>query len=421
MRLLYSLLMYLLTPLVLLHLCFKGIRSPAYLRRWGERFARFKTSPERGGIVVHAVSVGEVNAASPLIKSLLQQYPDLPLTLTTFTPTGSDRVKALFGDQVFHVYVPLDLPGTVKRFFDRIKPRLVVIMETEIWPNLYTEAYSRDIPVMIANARMSDRSVKGYTRFKHLTGDALSRVSYVGAQSEQDASRLLSCGAKPETVEVTGNLKFDVQLQPSLLEQGQAIRQHWGEERPVLLAGSTHEGDEAPVLEAFLKVLNDFPQALLVTVPRHPERFAKVAQEARSAGLRTTLRSQSEFCDPDTQCFVIDTMGELMRYCAAVDVAFIGGSFAPIGGHNVLEPAALGKPVLVGPHTFNFKEITERLIASGGARQVADQQGLAKEVITLFKQPGLAREMGEQGRALVDSGRGALSLSLEAVKRLLVD
>lgn len=420
MRLLYSFLLYLLTPLVLLFLLFRGLRSPDYLKRWSERFARFVPPEESGGIVVHAVSMGEVNAASALVRGLLQRYPQFPLCMTAFTPTGSERIRKLFGDEVFHVYAPLDLPGAVRRFFDRVQPRLLIIMETEIWPNLYLEAASRDIPILIANARISDHSFDSYRRLRKLTALALDQVTQIAAQSEQDADRMVEIGADKKRLTVTGNLKFDVNLPPSLIEEGETIRMTWGANRLVLLAGSTHEGDEGPLLKAFNGVLKSFDNALLVLVPRHPERFGRAAQMARSAGLNVTLRSKSVSCPASTQCFLIDTMGELQRYYSACDLAFVGGSLEAIGGHNVLEPAALAKPVLVGPHTFNFQEITRQLIDCQAALRVQNAEELESTIVRLFGEADLRDRMGQAGYALVKSGQGALQRTLDIVDRLII-
>lgn len=420
MRLLYSFLLYLLTPLVLLFLLFRGLRSPDYLKRWAERFARFVPPEESGGIVVHAVSMGEVNAASALVRGLLQRYPQFPLCMTAFTPTGSERIRKLFGDEVFHVYAPLDLPGAVRRFFDRVQPRLLIIMETEIWPNLYLEAASRDIPILIANARISDHSFDSYRRLRKLTALALDQVTQIAAQSEQDADRMVEIGADKKRLTVTGNLKFDVNLPPSLIEEGETIRMTWGANRLVLLAGSTHEGDEGPLLKAFNGVLKSFDNALLVLVPRHPERFGRAAQMARSAGLNVTLRSKSVSCPASTQCFLIDTMGELQRYYSACDLAFVGGSLEAIGGHNVLEPAALAKPVLVGPHTFNFQEITRQLIDCQAALRVQNAEELESTIVRLFGEADLRDRMGQAGYALVKSGQGALQRTLDIVDRLII-
>ena len=419
MRWLYTLLIYLITPLVLLLLAIRGLHNRDWLKRWPQRFGWFDPPEKTGGIVVHAVSVGEVNAASSLVKALSLHFPQLPLCLTTLTPTGSDRVHSLFRDEVFHVYAPLDLRGAVKRFFDRVQPVFLIIMETEIWPNLYFEANRRDIPLMIANARISEQSIRGYRRFKRMTTAALSQVSWIAAQSKLDAERLIEIGADVTRLEVTGNLKFDVKLPPGLLEQGEAIRQTWGSKRLVLVAGSTHEGDEKPVLEAFKQLLRQSPEALLVLVPRHPERFGRAAQLTRSCGLTVCLHSELIDCPPSAQCFIVDAMGELLRYYAACDVAFVGGSLEPIGGHNALEPAALAKPVLFGPHTFNFKDITDQLLNTGAAIRVNNARDLEETTARLFKQADARDQMGRAGLELVKSGQGALDRTVEIVEKLI--
>lgn len=419
MRWLYSFLIYLITPLVLLLLVIRGRRNRDWLKRWPERFGWFDPPQKTGGIVVHAVSVGEVNAASTLVKSLPVCFPERPICFTTFTPTGSDRIHKLFGDEVFHIYIPLDLKGAVKRFFDRLQPALLIIMETEIWPNLYFEARRRGIPVMIANARISERSIRGYRRIKRLTTVTLRQVSCIAAQSKLDAERLIEIGAPEKRLEVTGNLKFDVELPPGLLEQGEMLRQSWGTQRLVLLAGSTHEGDEKPVLEAFQRLLGQFPDALLVLVPRHPERFDRAAERVQSGGLSICLHSTNIACPPSAQCLIVDAMGELLHYYAACDVAFVGGSLDPAGGHNALEPAALAKPVLLGPHTFNFEEITDQLLTSGAAIRVKNARELEQAATRLFMQPDLRLQMGRAGLELVKSGQGALERTLKIVQKMI--
>ena len=418
MRWFYSLIIYLATPLILIYAAIRGLRDRGYLKRWPERFGFFEAPESMGGIVIHAASVGEVNAAAILIKSLQERFPGLALCLTTFTPTGSGRALELFKDEVFHVYAPLDYPGATRRFYDRVRPGLLIIMETEIWPNFYHQASRRDVPLMIANARISQHSFKGYLRFRRLIAATLGRVSFIGAQSEPDAGRLIQIGADPARLEVTGNLKFDLTLPPSLMESGEAIRQNWGTNRPVLVAGSTHEGEEKAVIAAFMGLLTKFPNALLVLVPRHPERFGRAAQLARTSGLAVSLRSEGMNCPPSTQCFIIDTMGELLRYYAACDVAFVGGSLTTVGGHNALEPAALAKPVLIGPHTFNFEDITDQLLNAGAAIRVSNASDLEQETMRLFTQPDLRDQMGQAGLGLVRSGQGALAKTLEIVQKL---
>lgn len=418
MRRLYTTLLYLALPLVLLHFLWRSLRDSAWLKRWPERFGYFVPPHTKGGIVVHAASVGEVNVASALIKSLPRHFPGMPVSVSAFTPTGSSRVRELFRGEVFHVYAPLDLPGAVKRFYDRIQPALLIIMETEIWPNLYFEAARRGIPIMLVNARISERSYGAYRRLGRLTAATLNQVSRIAAKSQKDADRLIDIGADARRINVTGNLKFDVTLPPSVLDQGETIRMAWGADRLVLLAGSTHEGDEGPVLKAFTRLLKRFPRALLVLVPRHPERFSRVAQAARSAGLEVALRSEGMAGAASCQCFVVDAMGELLPFYAACDVAFVGGSLHQTGGHNVLEPAALCRPVLVGPHTFNFEDITEQLVMAQAAFRVRNAEDLEETAIRLFSNPELRDRMGRAGLNLVKSGQGALKRTLDMVQEL---
>ena len=419
MRRLYSLLLYLLMPLVLLYLLFRGFRDRRYLSRWAERFGIFTPPAKTGGIMVHAVSMGEVNAASVLIRGLAAAYPGEPMYVTAFTLTGSARIRELFDDSVFHVYSPLDLPGAVGRFFDRVRPRMLVIMETENWPNLYFQAAKRNVPILVANARISDHSLQSYLRFRRLTAGALENVECIAAQSEQDGDRLRAIGANPAHVHLTGNLKFDLTLPPRLHEEGDSIRLAWGPHRPVLVAGSTHEKEEAVVVRVFKRLLGQFPDALLVLVPRHPERFSRAAQSARSSGLQVSLRSESPVCPPETQCFVIDAMGELQRYYAAGDAAFVGGSLEPIGGHNPLEPAALSKPVLFGPHMFNFADISRQLLEAGAAIEVADGKELEAQITSLFQDPALRADMGRAAHQLFKNGQGATDRTLLLVEKVL--
>jgi 3-deoxy-D-manno-octulosonic-acid transferase len=424
MRRLYSLLLYLATPLVLLYLLLRGLRSRDYLDRWSERFGRFEPPAAGpgtpGGILVHAASLGEVNAASALLRELRRRFPGRPLRVSTVTPAGSARARALLGDDAFHVYAPLDLPGAVRRFYDRLKPDLLIIMETEIWPNLYGEATRRGIPILIANARISPRSLGRYRRLRRWTAQVLRQVSAIGAQSAVDAERLRELGAPPDRVSVTGNLKFDVHLDPGLAERGTALRHAWGAGRPIVLGGSTHEGDERPLLQAFCGTLPSFPDALLLLAPRRPERFARAAQLAREAGLRVALRSEGPEPPPDTQCLIVDSMGELPIFYAACDVAFVGGSLEAHGGHNVLEAAAQGRPVLVGPHTFNFEDITRCLVDDGAAWRVTDAAELATALRRLLADPALRKRMGAAGRAQMERGEGALERTLALVEERLI-
>jgi len=419
MRFLYSFLVALSTPFVLLYFALRGIKDRAYLSRWGERFGWVQPGKRAGGILLHAASMGEYNAASPLIRNMLKRYPDLPLIVTTLTPTGSERVNRELGDKVFHCYIPLDLPGAVKRFLNRTKPQLIIVMETEIWPNLYLEAHRRKTPMVIANARLSETSVKHYQRFSGLARDVLKPVLWVGAQSIDDAERMIQCGTDPQRTAMTGNLKFDLQVPASLLERGAALRSRWNPARPVLVAGSTHEADENIILPAFAGLLKIIPDALLILVPRHPERFSSAAQAARAASLKVEMFSEGEACSEQAQCFVIDAMGELMTYYACADATFVGGSMGEQGGHNVLEPAALGKPVMVGPNTANSKDIVTELIDCGAAVRIIDQQEFQTSAENLLGDGVMRDRMGRAGLALVARNRGALELTLEAIDRVV--
>ncbi|MEQ6340262.1 MAG: lipid IV(A) 3-deoxy-D-manno-octulosonic acid transferase [Gammaproteobacteria bacterium] len=422
MRFIYSLILYLLTPLVLLRLAWRGTRAPEYWKRWPERFGFFSAPRLNETIWIHAVSVGEFQAALPLIKALQARYPSVRMVVTTTTPTGSARVRAALGDTVFHVYAPYDLPGAVRRFLRRIRPRVAIIMETELWPNLFHGCHARGIPLILANARLSERSAAGYRRIAGLTHQTLGNITAVAAQTQDDARRLISLGADDARVHVTGNIKFDISIPASLHEQAVALRQEWGAERPVWIAASTHEGEDEQVLEAFAAVRQAVPDALLVLVPRHPERFPRVAALCRKRGYEVALRSEQSLrlvpfrVNATTAVFVGDSMGELMLFYAASDVAFLGGSLVATGGHNMLEPAALGIPVITGPHTFNFTEISRMLLNAGAARQVNDATQLAEVVTAYLKGNDLRRAAGEKGRHLVEQNRGALMKLVDIVQ-----
>lgn len=407
-RILYTLTMYLLTPVILYRLAMRGLRYPEYFERWRERFGFFAKPAFTKSIWVHAVSVGEVNAAVPVIHALMRVYHDHAFVITTVTPTGSRRVRQLFGDRVFHVYLPYDLPASVARFLERVKPALAVVMETEIWPNLFLACAARAIPIVVANARLSERSLKGYGPVRPLARMALRCAHAVAAQSPQDAERLLRLGADPTRLSVVGNVKFDMAVPPGLREEGQRWRAQWGADRPVWIAASTHEGEEPIVLNAHRQVLRAHERALLLIAPRHPERFKPVIHACRQQGLRTAVRSRHEVPDADTQCFVIDTLGELLTFYAACDVAFVAGSFDPIGGHNALEPTALGRPVLIGPHTFNFEDITHSLLAAGAAQRVDHATQLAPAVTALFADGERRQTMAQAGLQVMDQERGAV-------------
>jgi len=341
------------------------------------------------------------------------------MVVTTVTPTGSDRVRQLWGEEVFHGSLPYDRPGAGRRCRRRVRPRIAVIMETEIWPNLFRQCERRGVPVVIANGRLSRKSLDGYGPVRPLVRAAIRSATFIAAQSQRDAQRFLELGARPDRVRVVGNLKYDMQVPESLVPQAAQWREQWGKQRPVWIAASTHEGEELPVIEAHSHLLRRFPDALLLVAPRHPERFRPMVQLCRSYGFLTACRSEDGLARPETQCFVIDTLGELVSFCAAADVAFVAGSLDPIGGHNVLEPAALGVPVMVGPNTFNFADVTELLVDRGACLRITDAESLAGALQRLLGQPELRREMGEIAMAVVESERGAAVRTLEIVHRTL--
>lgn len=418
-RLLYTLTMYLLTPVILYRLAARGLRYRNYLDRWRERFGFFPDPGVRASIWVHAVSMGEVNAAQPLIEALMSRYEGVPMVITTVTPTGSERVRKLFGDRVFHVYLPYDLTASIERFLDRVQPRIAVIMETEIWPNLFMTCHERGIPIVVANARLSERSLKGYGPVRPLARRAIRRASFVAAQSVADSERLSLLGVVPARMAVVGNLKFDLRVPASVIDHAIGFRRHWGAGRPVWFAASTHEGEEMAVLEAHTAVLRRFPDTLLLIAPRHPERFKPVAAACRSFGFATATRSEDGNADANAQCFVIDTMGEMLWFYAACDVAFVGGSLAPIGGHNLLEPAALARPILVGPHTFNATEMTDELIASGGVLRVLDSEQLGQAVGRLIGHSDERASIGAAAFAGMERQRGAVERTVVVIDEVL--
>lgn len=419
MRFVYSILVLLCTPLVLLYFALRGLRDKTYLQRWSERFGQPPAHLEPGGVLVHAASVGEVNACRALVLSLIKAYPDHAITVSTQTPTGSAQVRRELGDKVSTCYIPIDIPWAVKRFLQRLEPALIVIIETEIWPNLFRQAQRLDIPLVMANARLSEKSASHYRLASEFIARTLQKVRWIGAQSAADQRRLVECGSNPDAVRMTGNLKFDLEVDAGFHQQGLALREHWGQSRFVLVAGSTHEEDENVVLPAFVELLKTHSDALLILVPRHPERFVRAAQLARQAGLVTELYSQAEACSAQAQCFVIDTIGVLMRYYASGDIAFVGGSMGDVGGHNALEPAALGVPVLMGPNMDNAKEIAAQLVANGAALQVSGVRDLVSHSKQILADADLRVRMGQAGRALVKQNRGAVHITLEAIERHL--
>jgi len=424
-RTLYTLLFHLGLPLVFLRLLWRARQAPAYSRRIGERFSFGLPALRPGGIWVHAVSVGESIAAAPMIRELMARYPELPITITCMTPTGSERIKALFGGseyagRVQHCYLPYDLPWAAARFLDRVQPKLAVVMETELWPNHIHQCARRGIPVALANARLSERSARGYARFARLTAPMLAELSLIAVQTEAEAERFRRLGARPECVEVTGSIKFDLSIDPALLDRAAALREQWrAEERPIWIAASTHAGEDEILLDAHRQLLNARPEALLILVPRHPERFGAVYELCRKQGFVTVRRSLGESPEAATQVLLGDTMGELLFLYALADAAFVGGSLVPTGGHNLLEPAALGKPVLTGPHLFNFLDIAAQLRDAGALAEIASAPELASAIKALWSDPERAERARNAGYAVLKNNQGALGRLLVGLQRQL--
>ncbi len=419
LRIVYIVISYLLMPVVLLHLLWKGFGNRDYWQRIGERFGFYPQNEINNVIWVHAVSVGEVQAAASLIRELLLRYPNRTVLVTTTTPTGSDRVRSLFGDEVEHCYAPIDLGWSVKRFFHTFQPQAAIIMETELWPNLFRQCGARSVPLVLASARLSPRSIGRYRAVVSLFKETLSHGVVIAAQTPADAERFLSLGVAPERTHVTGNIKFDFELAAGVREQGSALRAEHASGRPVWIAASTHSGEEEVVLAAQRKIQQKFADVLLILVPRHPERFDGIAGLIKGRGFHFVRRSRGEVCRPDTEVLLGDTMGELMAFYAAADVAFVGGSIVRIGGHNLLEPAALKLPFVTGPHTYNAADIAELFQSNGVAPVVNDAEELAREVTALLADPAECRRRGQRARELIDGSRGALARLLELLEPLL--
>ena len=421
MRLLYTGLFFISLPIIILRLIWRGIRAPAYWQRWSERFGNSPDlSNQTATIWIHAVSVGEVEACRPLVNALQTEFPEHQILITTMTPTGSERVKLLFADSVSHCYLPYDLPFAIKRFLNKTQPQFGIIMETEIWPNLLFTCEQQNIPLVLANARMSKRSAKGYARLSRFSKTILQSLQLIAAQGQQDRQRFQNLGADIKKIHAIGNLKYEVTLPASLKEQAEAMRNMWDNNRPVWVAASTHEGEDEIILNASRQIRAKFPDLLLIIVPRHPERFDRVTALTQRAGFKTLRRSEYRPCSSDVQVLVVDTMGELPLFYAASDVAFVGGSLVPHGGHNLLEPAALGRAVITGPHYFNFNEITTQFLDAEAAIQVTDTQSLATTVIKLLENSQQRAQMGEAGLQLIANSQGASTRLVNLIKHHII-
>lgn len=414
LRGLYSAALYILVPVTVYHLIWRGFRQDEYLQRWGERYASYLDPPtiDQQTVWVHAVSVGEVNAAMPLVNALLKLGHRV--LVTTITPTGSARVQALWKNAVTHVYLPYDLPGMVQRFLLHHRPHIALIMETELWPNLLFGLRDQGIPAYIVNGRLSGRSLRGYRWLRGLLGRALRTLKRVLAQSNGDGERFISLGARPAQVEVTGNLKYDIEVAPALDRIADSLRAQLGARR-AWIAASTHPDEEAAVVAMHRHLRAHWPDLLLLWAPRHPERFRPAIQQCLDAGWRVATRTLTGTPAQDDAVFVIDTLGELSAFYRCAEVAFVGGSLQAIGGHNLLEPAAAGCAVVTGPHLHNFSDIAQRMREVGALRVGNDALQVQSALEEVLADPQIRQTMAAAGRALVEQGRGALQETLNEI------
>lgn len=411
----YRILLYLLLPFFFLRLLWKSRKNPAYRKRWSERLG-FCPHSFPHCIWIHAVSLGETIAAIPLIKKLKLLYPDYPFLITNMTPTGSARAKAAFGDTVFHAHMPYDFPGSVSRFLNRVHPKIAIIMETEIWPNVLHACHQKHIPVFIANARLSEKSMRGYQRISRLTRMMLSEVSFLASQGKADAERFIQLGFPKEKMVITGNLKFDLELPKDLSEKSDALKKQLGD-RFIWIAASTHPGEDEIILSAHHMLLKKNRNALLILVPRHPERFDSVYELIQDQSFSVVRRTSGNPCDLKTAVYLGDTVGELLLLYSVADVAFVAGSLVPVGGHNMLEPAALKKPIITGPHLFNFADISEWLLLAKGLFKIHDANELADTVAQFFDKD-FCKTTGNNAFHVVEHNRGALQKQIDLIKKI---
>lgn len=421
MQILYTCLLYLIQPLVWLRLLWRSRKAPDYRKRWLERygFCRGKVQPH--GILVHSVSVGETIAAAPLIKQLQSRYPDLPITVTTMTPTGSQQVKKSLADTVSHVYLPYDLPCALSRFLTILQPKIVIIMETELWPNLICALNQRQIPLIIANARLSERSAQGYQKLGKAINQLMPKISHIAAQNTFDAQRFMQLGVPQDQLTVTGSIKFDIDLSDEQQQKIAALKATWQLNRPVWIAASTHQGEDDIILMTHKALLSHYPNLLLILVPRHPERFLTVEKLITQYALNYQLRSDNQPPAADSQVLLGNTMGELLVLYGVADIAFVGGSLIERGGHNPLEPALHHLPIIMGKHYFNFKVICQQLIDANGLLTVdANRDDLYQSIASLLIEPTRRTTMGENAYQVLKHNQGALSRLLTVIDNQLV-
>lgn len=414
MRLIYTSLIYLLSPLILFFLYRPKQGKPGYEDRWKEHLGFTPTLKQTNPVWFHAVSVGETLAITPLIQQFCRAHPEIPVLITTTTRTGADQAEKI-GHSVEHRYAPLDYPGAISRFIKTVQPQALIIMETELWPNLLHQCHQRQIPVSILNARLSEQSCQRYQRIRGFFRHMMQGVHTVLCQHQDDADRFRRLGVRSDQLAVTGSIKFDIRLNQQQIEIGAEWKAQLNQ-RPVWIAASTHKGEDEKIILAHQQLRKEVPEALLILVPRHPERFDAVAALVKQNNLSLIRRSQNQAIQPSTQVYLGDSMGEMASYFQMADIAWMGGSFVPVGGHNLLEPAALAKPTLIGPHFYNFSDITRQLVTKQACHVVQDEHELATELLSLFRDDGLRQSMGMAGFDVVTANQGALEKSLKAIE-----
>jgi 3-deoxy-D-manno-octulosonic-acid transferase len=404
---LYTLIFYCALPLILLRLTWRSIKAPSYRKRWQERLGIYCIPPLRDSIWFHTVSVGEAEAAFPLIKLMQSRHPDAGFLITSTTPTGSARIQQILGDKVAHVYMPYDLPDVIERFIKHFQPGIAIMMEKEIWPNLISICKNKQIPVLIVNARLSQQSAKSYQRISKLSKPALNKISLIATQTEDDRQRFINIGAASQSVKVLGNTKFDVSIDEQTVFAGQNLKLSLFAGRYVLIVGSSHQGEEIVFLKLYPVLKAHIPELLLLIAPRHPERFQAVKKLCEEQQLKVLMRTDKPKSLTNCDVYLADSMGELKMLYAAADVAFVAGSLAPVGGHNVLEPAAAGTPILFGPQMFNFQEVADKMLAMGAAIQCQDETAILHALLQLYNQPELSNAMVKKAHDFIQLNQGA--------------
>ena len=415
----YIIFTYLMLPLICLHLLYKSLNDNNYLRRINERFG-FNGSPLNAGVIwIHAVSYGEVKAASSLVYELIKRYPKKQILLTTYTPTGSALIQELFGDTVRHVYLPYDLNGAVARFFQWANPEISIIIETELWPNFFHYCGKLDVPLVLASACVSNKSIKLYRMLLRLFQEAVSHGIVIGAQTEEEANKFISVGASESRTFVTGNIKFDYTTPDGLVEKATKFKQEFALDKKIWVAGSTHKGEEKIILDAHKRIMEVYPDTLLIIAPRRPERFQSVYNLIDKRGFSCVLRSKEVQISETTQVMLADTMGELPMYYSASSVSFVGGSLLKTGGHNLLEPASLGTPIITGPILFGVEEIANMLQANGALEIINDAEELSKIVCQLLSDSDQRKKMTKAARKVLDKNKGSVQKLLSLIVPLL--